>query len=212
MKKAILGTKLGMTQVFMADGTMIPVTVIQAGPCDVVQTKCVDTDGYDAIQVGFGEKRERLFNKPLKGHFAKAKVTPRRYLREFRFEDAASYEVGQVLKADIFAEGDKIDVSGISKGKGFAGVIKRHNSARGRMSHGGGPVHRSPGSVGSSATPGRVFKNKKLAGHMGHENVTVQNLEIVRVDAERNFLLVKGAVPGPKGGLVAVKETIKVAK
>ncbi len=210
MKKAILGKKLGMTQIFMEDGTMLPVTVIEAGPCDVVQKKSKETDGYEAIQVGFGVKRERLFNKPTKGHFAKASVAPRRWLREFKLEDTASYEVGQVIKADIFSAGDKIDVSGVSKGKGYAGVIKRHNAARSRMSHGGGPVHRSPGSMGSTASPGRVFKLKNLAGQMGHENVTIQNLEIVRVDAERNFLLVKGAVPGPKGGLVAVKETLKV--
>lgn len=212
MKKAILGKKLGMTQVFMEDGTLLPVTVIEAGPCDVVQKKTTDTDGYDAVQVSFGEIRERLVNRPMKGHYAKAKTTPKRHLREFKLEDAENYEVGQAIKADIFEAGEHVDVSGISKGKGFAGNIKRHNAARSRMSHGGGPVHRSPGSMGAAASPSRVFKHKKLPGHMGHEHITVQNLEIIRVDAERNFLLVRGAVPGPKGGILAVKETTKANK
>jgi len=209
MKKAIVGKKLGMTQVFAADGTMLPVTVVEAGPCTVVQKKTAEHDGYDAVQVSFGSIREKLVNKPVKGHYAKANVPAARYLRELRLEDAASYEVGQVIKADVFAEGDKIDVIGTSKGKGFAGVIKRWNQHRLRMSHGTGPVHREPGSMGSTSSPSRVFKHKNLAGHLGVERVTIQNLQVVRVDAERNLLLIKGAVPGPKGGLVMVRETVK---
>ena len=208
MKKAILGKKIGMTQMFRADGTMIPVTVIEAGPCPVVQKKTVGTDGYEAVQVGFGELREKLSNKPRTGHFAKAGVKPLRYMREFKLEDAASYEVGQVIKTDVFAEGDKIDVRGISKGKGFQGVVKRWNQARGKMTH-GSHFHRAPGSMSANSSPSRVFKHKNLPGHMGNVTVTVQNLEVVRVDAERNLLLVKGAVPGPKGGLVALTSTVK---
>ena len=208
MKKAILGKKIGMTQFFRADGTMIPVTVIEAGPCPVVQKKTVENDGYESIQIGFAELREKLANKPRKGHFAKANVKAMRYLREFRLEDAASYEIGQVLKADVFAEGDKVDISGTSKGKGFAGVVKRHNQGRGRMTH-GSHFHRAPGSMSACSDPSRVFKTKNLPGHMGSDHVTVQNLEVVRVDAERNLLLVKGAVPGAKGGLVTVKSTVK---
>jgi len=208
MKKAILGKKIGMTQMFRTDGTMIPVTVIEAGPCPVVQKKTVGTDGYEAVQVGFGELREKLSNKPRTGHFAKAGVKPLRYMREFKLEDAASYEVGQVIKADVFAEGDKIDVRGISKGNGFQGVVKRWNQARGKMTH-GSHFHRAPGSMSANSSPSRVFKHKNLPGHMGNVTVTVQNLEVVRVDAERNLLLVKGAVPGPKGGLVALTSTVK---
>ena len=208
MKKAILGKKIGMTQMFRADGTMIPVTVIEAGPCPIVQKKTVGTDGYEAVQVGFGELREKLSNKPRTGHFAKAGVKPLRYMREFKLEDTASYEVGQVIKADVFAEGDKIDVRGISKGKGFQGVVKRWNQARGKMTH-GSHFHRAPGSMSANSSPSRVFKHKNLPGHMGNVTVTVQNLEVVRVDAERNLLLVKGAVPGPKGGLVALTSTVK---
>ena len=208
MKKAILGKKIGMTQFFRADGTMIPVTVIEAGPCPVVQKKTVANEGYDSVQLGFAELRDKLANKPRKGHFAKANVKAMRYLREFRLEDAASYEVGQVLKADVFAEGDKVDISGTSKGKGFAGVVKRHGQGRGRMTH-GSHFHRAPGSMSACSDPSRVFKTKNLPGHMGSEHVTVQNLEVVRVDAERNLLLVKGAVPGAKGGLVTVKSTVK---
>ena len=208
MKKAILGKKIGMTQFFRADGTMIPVTVIEAGPCPVVQKKTVANEGYDSVQLGFAELRDKLANKPCKGHFAKANVKAMRYLREFRLEDAASYEVGQVLKADVFAEGDKVDISGTSKGHGFAGVVKRHGQGRGRMTH-GSHFHRAPGSMSACSDPSRVFKTKNLPGHMGSEHVTVQNLEVVRVDAERNLLLVKGAVPGAKGGLVAVKSTVK---
>ena len=208
MKKAILGKKIGMTQFFRADGTMIPVTVIEAGPCPVVQKKTVENDGYESIQLGFAELREKLANKPRKGHFAKANVKAMRYLREFRLEDVASYEIGQILKADVFAEGDKVDISGTSKGKGFAGVVKRHNQGRGRMTH-GSHFHRAPGSMSACSDPSRVFKTKNLPGHMGSEHVTVQNLEVVRVDAERNLMLIKGAVPGAKGSLVTVKSTVK---
>lgn len=208
MKKAILGKKIGMTQFFRADGTMIPVTVIEAGPCPVVQKKTVANEGYDSVQLGFAELREKLANKPRKGHFAKAGVKAMRYLREFRLEDAASYEVGQIVKADVFAEGDKVDISGTSKGHGFQGVVKRHHQGRGRMTH-GSHFHRAPGSMSACSDPSRVFKTKNLPGHMGSEHVTVQNLEVVRVDAERNLLLVKGAVPGAKGGLVTVRSTVK---
>ena len=208
MKKAILGKKIGMTQMFRADGTMIPVTVIEAGPCPIIQKKTVGTDGYEAVQVGYGELREKLSNKPRTGHFAKAGVKPLRYMREFKLDDASSYSVGQVIKADMFAEGDKIDVRGISKGKGFQGVIKRWNQNRGKMTH-GSHYHRGVGSMSANSSPSRVFKHKNLPGHMGNETVTIQNLEVVRVDAERNLLLVKGAVPGPKGGLVSVTSTVK---
>ena len=208
MKKAILGKKIGMTQFFRADGTMIPVTVIEAGPCPVVQKKTVANEGYDSVQLGFAELRDKLANKPRKGHFAKANLKAMRYLREFRLEDAASYEVGQIVKADVFAEGDKVDISGTSKGKGFAGVVKRHGQGRGRMTH-GSHFHRAPGSMSACSDPSRVFKTKNLPGHMGSEHVTVQNLEVVRVDAERNLLLIKGAVPGAKGSFVTVKSTVK---
>ena len=208
MKKAILGKKIGMTQFFRADGTMIPVTVIEAGPCPVVQKKTVANEGYDSVQLGFAELRDKLVNKPRKGHFAKANLKAMRYLREFRLEDAASYEVGQIVKADVFQEGDKVDVSGTSKGHGFQGVVKRHGQGRGRMTH-GSHFHRAPGSMSACSDPSRVFKTKNLPGHMGSEHVTVQNLEVVRVDAERNLLLVKGAVPGAKGSFVTVKSTVK---
>ena len=208
MKKAILGKKIGMTQFFRADGTMIPVTVIEAGPCPVVQKKTVANEGYDSVQLGFAELRDKLANKPRKGHFAKANVKAMRYLREFRLDDAASYEVGQILKADVFHEGDKVDISGTSKGHGFQGVVKRHGQGRGRMTH-GSHFHRAPGSMSACSDPSRVFKTKNLPGHMGSEHVTVQNLEVVRVDAERNLMLVKGAVPGAKGSFVTVKSTVK---
>ena len=208
MKKAILGKKIGMTQFFRADGTMIPVTVIEAGPCPVVQKKTVANEGYDSVQLGFAELRDKLANKPRKGHFAKANVKAMRYLREFRLEDAASYEVGQIVKADVFAEGDKVDISGTSKGHGFQGVVKRHHQGRGRMTH-GSHFHRAPGSMSACSDPSRVFKTKNLPGHMGSEHVTVQNLEVVRVDAERNLMLIKGAVPGAKGSLVTVRSTVK---
>lgn len=212
MKKAILGRKIGMTQVFAADGTMKPVTVIEAGPCTVVQKKTAEKDGYDAVQVSFGDIREKLVNKPKKGHFAKANVKPQRYVKELKVENAAQLEVGAVLSVEAFEAGERIDVCAISKGKGFAGVIKRWNQARSRMSHGGGPVHRSAGSMGANSSPSRVFKHKHLAGHLGCERVTVQNLEIIRVDKERNLLLIKGAVPGPKGGLVTAYDSIKGSK
>ena len=197
MKKAILTTKVGMTQIFNEDGVLTPVTVLQAGPCVVTQVKTVENDGYAAVQVGFGDIREKLVNKPMKGHFAKAGVAPKRFVREFRLEDAESYAVGQEIKADVFAAGDKVDATAKSKGKGFQGAIKRHGQSRGPMAH-GSKYHRHAGSNGSATTPGRVFKGKKMPGHMGAVRITVQNLEVVRVDAEQNLILVKGAVPGPK--------------
>ena len=208
MKKAILGTKLGMTQMFREDGTMIPVTVVLAGPCPVVQKKSVEHDGYEAVQVAFKPIREKLCTKPMLGHFKKAGVEAHRYTREFKFDDTAAYEVGQVIKADIFANGDHVDVTATSKGKGFESNIKRWNQGRGRKTH-GSHSYRVPGSMGACTYPGEVFKTKHLPGHMGSERVTVQNLEVVRVDADRNLLLVKGAIPGPKGSLVTLRETVK---
>ena len=211
MKKAILATKVGMTQIFNEDGVLTPVTVLQAGPCVVTQVKTMENDGYEAVQVGFVDKREKLVNKPMKGHFDKAGVAYKRYVREFRFENAADYSVKDEIKADIFAAGDKIDATAISKGKGFQGAIKRHGQHRGPMAH-GSKFHRHQGSNGSATTPGRVFKGKGMPGHMGCVKVTIQNLEVVKVDAENNLLLVKGAVPGPKKSLVTIKETVKAAK
>lgn len=208
MKKAIVGKKIGMTQMFLADGTMIPVTVVEAGPCPVIQKKTVEHDGYSAIQVGFAEIRESLCNKPRKGHFEKAGVKPMRYVKELKLDAADTYEIGSVITAELFEVGDKVDVSGRSKGKGFAGSIKRHNQARGRKTH-GSHSYRTSGSMSGCSDPGKVFKSKKLPGHMGAENVTVQNLEIVRVDKDRNLLLVKGAIPGAKGGMVVVKSSVK---
>ena len=208
MKKAILTTKVGMTQVFSEDGVLTPVTVLQAGPCVVTQVKTVENDGYSAVQVGFGDIREKLVNKPKKGHFAKAGVTAQRFLKEFRLEDAESYTLGQEIKADVFAAGDKVDATAKSKGKGFQGAIKRHGQSRGPMAH-GSKYHRHAGSNGSATTPGRVFKGKHMTGHMGAVRVTVQNLEVVSVDAEKNLILVKGAVPGPKKSLVMLKESVK---
>ena len=210
MKKAILATKVGMTQIFNEDGLLIPVTVLQAGPCVVTQVKTEDNDGYAAVQVGFGEIRERLVNKPEKGHFEKAGVDVKRFLKEFRFDNAAEYQVGQEIKADIFAAGDHIDATAISKGKGFQGAIKRHGQSRGPMAH-GTKYHRHAGSNGSASDPSKVFKGKKMPGQMGNKRVTIQNLEIVKVDAENNLILVKGAVPGPKKSLVTIKETVKAA-
>ena len=210
MKKAILATKVGMTQIFNENGSLIPVTVLQATPNVVTQVKSVENDGYAAVQVGFGEIRDVLVNKPRKGHFAKAGVANKRFLREFKFENAAEYTVGQEIKADIFAEGDKIDVTGISKGKGFQGAIKRFGLSRGPMKH-GSKYHRHAGSNGAATTPGRVFKGKHMPGHMGAVKVTVQNLEVVKVDVENNLILVKGAVPGSKKALVTLKETVKKA-
>ena len=208
MKKAILTTKVGMTQVFSEDGVLTPVTVLQAGPCVVTQVKTVENDGYSAVQVGFGDIREKLVNKPKKGHFAKAGVTAKRFLKEFRLEDAESYTLGQEIKADVFAAGDKVDATAKSKGKGFQGAIKRHGQSKGPMAH-GSKYHRHAGSNGSATTPGRVFKGKHMPGHMGAVRVTVQNLEVVSVDAEKNLILVKGAVPGPKKSLVMLKESVK---
>ena len=208
MKKAILTTKVGMTQVFSEDGVLTPVTVLQAGPCVVTQVKTVENDGYSAVQVGFGDIREKLVNKPKKGHFAKAGVTAKRFLKEFRLEDAESYTLGQEIKADVFAAGDKVDATAKSKGKGFQGAIKRYGQSRGPMAH-GSKYHRHAGSNGSATTPGRVFKGKHMPGHMGAVRVTVQNLEVVSVDAEKNLILIKGAVPGPKKSLVMLKESVK---
>ena len=211
MKKAILATKVGMTQIFNEDGVLTPVTVLQAGPCVVTQVKTVENDGYSAVQVGFVDKREKLVNKPLKGHFDKAGVSYKRYVRELKLEDAESYALAQEIKADIFAAGDKIDVTAISKGKGFQGAIKRHGQHRGPMAH-GSKFHRHAGSNGACSDPSKVFKGKKMPGQMGHKKITIQNLEVVRVDADKILLLVKGAVPGPKKALVTVKETVKVSK
>ena len=208
MKKAILATKVGMTQIFNEDGMLIPVTVLQAGPCVVTQVKTDENDGYTAVQVGFGDIREKLVNKPETGHFAKAGVAVKRFVKEFRFENAAEYEVGQEIKADIFAAGDHIDATAVSKGKGFQGAIKRHGQSRGPMTH-GSKFHRHAGSNGAASDPSKVFKGKKMPGQMGNKKITVQNLEIVRVDAENNLLLVKGSVPGPKKCLVTIKETVK---
>jgi len=208
MKKAILGRKIGMTQVFAENGTVVPVTVVEAGPCTVVQKKTMENDGYEAIQVGFGQVKEKRLTKPVKGHFAKVNVEIRKVLREFRLEDISTYEVGAEIKADIFAVGDKVDVSGVSKGKGTRGPIQRHGQSRGPMTH-GSKYHRGVGSMGAATSPGKVFKGKKMAGKTGNENVTVQNLEIVRADAEKNLLLVKGAIPGPKGSLVCIKDSVK---
>ena len=227
MKKAILATKVGMTQIFNEDGTLTPVTVLQAGPCAVTQIKTVENDGYEAVQVGFVDKKDKIINKDKggkkeivhrhgvtkaeQGHFAKAGVTGKRYVREFKFENASEYELGQEIKADIFAAGDKIDATAISKGKGFQGAIKRHNQSRGPMAH-GSKYHRHAGSNGACSSPSKVFKGKRMPGHMGGKKVTTQNLEIVRVDAEKNLLLVKGAVPGPKKSLVTIKESVKAGK
>ena len=211
MKKAILATKVGMTQIFNENGALVPVTVLQAGPCVVTQVKTEENDGYKAVQVGFVDKREKLVSKPVKGHFDKAGVSYKRYVREFRLENAQEYSVKDEIKADIFAAGDKIDATAISKGKGFQGAIKRHGQHRGPMAH-GSKFHRHQGSNGSATTPGRVFKGKGMPGQMGRKQITVQNLEVVKIDAENNLILGKGAVPGPKKCLVTVKETVKVER
>lgn len=208
MKKAILAKKIGMTQVFVEGGKLVGVTVLQAGPCKVIQKKTVEKEGYNAIQVGFGEVKVKHVTKPLQGHFAKAEVAPLKFLREFKLENVDAYEVGQDVTADVFASGERVDVSGVSKGKGYQGAIKRHGQSRGPMSH-GSKYHRGLGSLSSGTTPGRVKKGKKMPGHMGHRSITTQNLEIVRVDADKNLLLVKGPVPGAKGSLVLVKDTVK---
>ena len=211
MKKAILATKVGMTQIFNEDGVLTPVTVLQAGPCVVTQVKTVENDGYSAVQVGFVDKREKLVNKPLKGMFDKAGVAYKRFVREFRFENAEEYSVKDEIKVDVFAAGDKIDATAISKGKGFQGAIKRHGQSRGPMAH-GSKYHRHAGSNGACSDPSKVFKGKRMPGHVGSKQITIQNLEVVRVDTENNLLLVKGAVPGPKKALVTIKETVKSAK
>ena len=227
MKKAILATKVGMTQIFNADGVLVPVTVLQAGPCVVTQIKTVDNDGYSAVQVGFVDKKEKTVNKDANGkkeirnrhgvnkaqmgHFAKAGVSGKRFVREFKFENADEYKLADEIKADIFAEGDKVDVTAISKGKGFQGAIKRHGQSRGPMAH-GSKYHRHAGSNGACSDPSKVFKGKRMPGQMGGKKITVQNLEIVKVDVENNLLLVKGAVPGPKKSMVTIKETVKCGK
>ena len=227
MKKAILATKVGMTQIFNADGVLVPVTVLQAGPCVVTQIKTVDNDGYSAVQVGFVDKKEKTVNKDANGkkeirnrhgvnkaqmgHFAKAGVSGKRFVREFKFENADEYKLADEIKADIFAEGDKVDVTAISKGKGFQGAIKRHGQSRGPMAH-GSKFHRHQGSNGACSDPSKVFKGKGMPGHMGSKRITIQNLEVVRIDAENNLILVKGAVPGPKKALVTLKETVKAAR
>lgn len=227
MKKAILATKIGMTQVFGENGVLVPVTVLQAGPCVVTQIKTVENDGYSAVQLGFGDKKDKIINKdkggkrevihahgttkPLQGHFKKAGVGSKRFLKEFKFDNAEEYALAQEIKADIFGAGDKIDATAISKGKGFQGAIKRHGQSRGPMAH-GSKFHRHAGSNGACSSPSKVFKGKKMPGHMGHKKITIQNLEIVRVDADNNLILVKGAVPGPRKALVTIKETVKSGK
>ena len=211
MKKAIIGRKVGMTQIFDEKGLVIPVTVIEAGPCPVVQIKTVETDGYDAVQLGFGEVKEIKVNKPSKGHFSKAEVKPTKHLREFRLDDVSTVKVGEEINVDIFEAGDNIDIQGISKGKGFQGVIKRHGQSRGPMGH-GSMYHRRPGSMGPTSTPGRVFKGKKLPGHMGVNTVTIQNLVIVKVDNDKNAILVKGSVPGNKGSILKISDSVKRSK
>ena len=209
MQKGIVGKKLGMTQLFDANGNVVPVTVIEAGPCVIAQKKTTENDGYEAVQVGYGDLKASKVNKPMKGHFDKADVAPKKYLREFRLADISAINVGDIIKADTFAEGDKVDVVGTSKGKGTAGVIKRWNFGRLKESHGTGPVHRHAGSLGACSSPSRVFKGKKLAGHLGSERVTVQNLSVVKVDAENNIIAIKGAIPGPKGGIVTIADSVK---
>ena len=209
MNKAIIGKKLGMTQIFSADGKVIPVTVVEAGPCPVVQIKTAEKDGYAAVKVGFGKVEEKDLNKPDNGQFKKAGVEPQKVLKEFKFDDCGKYAVGQTLTVETFAEGDHVDVVGLTKGHGFSGVIKRWNQHRLKMTHGVGPVHREVGSMGANSSPSRVFKNKRMPGQYGNERVTIQNLEIVKVDTARNVLLIKGASPGPKGGIVTVTDSVK---
>ena len=208
MKKALIGRKVGMTQIFDEEGKVIPVTAIEVGPCTVTQIKTVEQDGYTAVQLGFGEVKERKLNKPELGHLSKNKLAPKKYLREFRLDSVEGMKVGDELKADVFAAGDKVDIQGTSKGKGFQGVIKRHGQSRGPMGH-GSMYHRRPGSMGPTSTPGRVFPGKNLPGHMGVETVTIQNLEVVKVDLDKNVILVKGSVPGAKGAILKVKSSVK---
>ena len=209
MKKGIIGKKLGMTQLFDEKGNVVPVTVVEAGPCVISQKKTVENDGYEAVQVGFGEIKATRLSKPMAGHFSKVDVAPKKHLREFRFEDCASANVGDIIKSDVFAAGEAVDVTGTSKGKGTAGVIKRWNFARLKETHGTGPVHRHAGSQGACSSPSRVFKGTKSAGRLGCERVTVQNLEVIKVDAENNIIAIKGAIPGPKGGIVMIADSVK---
>ena len=211
MQKALIGKKIGMTQIFDANGKVVPVTVVEAGPCPVTQKKTLENDGYESVQLGFQDVKVERLTKPLKGHFAKADVAPKKVLREFRLSDISSVNVGDVIKADIFAVGDSVDVTGTSKGKGTAGAIKRWNFSRLKETHGTGPVARHAGSLGACSDPSRVYKGKKLAGHLGHEKVTVQNLSIVKIDVENNLIAIKGAIPGPKGSYVVIKDTCKKA-
>ena len=211
MKKAIIGKKIGMTQIFNEKGAVIPVTVIQAGPCTVVQVKTTEKDGYNAVKLGFGDVKEKKLNKPELGTFKKIKAEPKKHLREFRLVSVEDIKVGNELKADVFTAGDKVDIQGISKGKGFQGVIKRHGQSRGPMGH-GSMYHRRPGSMGPTSTPGRVFKGKKLPGHMGVDIITIQNLEVVKVDLDKNVILVKGSVPGNKGSILKIKDSVKSVK
>ena len=209
MKKGLIGKKIGMTQIFDENGNVIPVTVVEAGPCTVTQIKTMENDGYEAIQVGFGDVKVSRVNKPMKGHFDKADVAPKKTLKEFRLESIDGIEVGNILKADTFEVGEIVDVKGTSKGHGTAGAIKRWNFARLRMTHGTGPNHRHAGSLGACSSPSRVFKGKKMAGHYGHETVTVQNLKVAKIDAENNLIAIKGAIPGPKGGIVVIADAVK---
>jgi len=212
MQKAIIGKKVGMTQIFDETGRVIPVTVIEAGPCTVAQKKTTEKDGYESVQLAFGDCADKKLTKPELGHLKKAGITAKRHLKEFKLDDAAALEVGAEIKADVFAAGDHIDVTGISKGHGFQGAVKPHGTHVQKNSHGGGPVHRHSGSMGACSTPSRIFKGKNMPGHMGAEQVTVQNLDVVKVDAELNMLVVRGAIPGPKGGLVYIKSTVKTIK
>lgn len=209
MQKGIIGKKIGMTQIFDEAGKVVPVTVVEAGPCVVVQKKTIENDGYAALQLGYGDVKVQRMNKPLKGHFDKADVACKKTLKEFRLDDCDALNVGDIVKADTFAVGDAIDVVGVSKGKGFAGAIKRHNQHRLKETHGTGPVHRQAGSMGAYSSPSRIYKGKGMPGHMGAEQVTVQNLEIVKIDAENNLIAIKGAVPGPKGGIVYIVDSVK---
>ena len=209
MKKGIIGKKLGMTQIFNENGAVIPVTVIEAGPCPITQKKTVETDGYDAVQLSFEDLREKLVNKPMAGHFAKAGVAAKRHLKEFRLDDISTLNVGDVVAADTFASGDKVDITGTTKGRGYTGAVKRWGHHILRMTHGTGPIHRQVGSMGANSTPSRVFKNKKMAGQYGNEQVTVLNLEVVKVDTEKNLIAVKGAVPGSRGGIVFIRNSVK---
>lgn len=211
MQKGIIGRKVGMTQVFDEKGNFIPVTVIEAGPCTVAQMKTAGHDGYDAVQLGFIDTAETKLNKPDAGHFRKAGVSPKKHLKEFRLDDCSGYKVGDTVAATIFAEGEKVDVTGITKGHGFSGVVKRWNATILRMTHGTGPIHRQPGSMGANSSPSRIFKNKKMAGQYGNEQVTVQNLVVVKIDAEKNLIAIKGAVPGAKNGIVFIRDTVKKA-